>query len=117
MESNDLDCIEDNDELEQFCLYNEGKLNCRGFLPDQLKQLNHDNNFSLLHLNIRSLNKHHDDLVSLLTNIGQSFNVIGCSETWLNDKSYIDTLNLDGYKLYNINRSGRSGGGVCLYAA
>ena len=29
----------------------------------------------------------------------------------------MDILNLDGYKLYNTNRSGRSGGGVCLYAA
>ena len=29
----------------------------------------------------------------------------------------MDILNLDGYKLYNKNRLGRPGGGVCLYAA
>ena len=29
----------------------------------------------------------------------------------------MDTLNLDGYKLYNRNRFGRAGGGVSLYAA
>ena len=75
MGSNDSDCTEDYDEFEQFCLCNDGKLNSRQVLPDQLKHLSYDNIFSLLHLNIRSLNKHHDDFVSLLTSIGQSFNV------------------------------------------
>lgn len=41
--------------------------------------------------------------------------MIGCSETWLNDKSYIDILNLDGYKLFNKNRLSRTGSGLCLH--
>lgn len=53
--------------------------------------------------------------VSLLSNTKCCFNIIGCSETWLNDKSYIDALNLEDYKLYHKDRFGRSGGGVCLY--
>ena len=113
----DLNCIEDYEAFEQNCLYNSGNLNCKHLLPHQLKFINCNNNFSLMHLNIRSLSKHHDDLVSLLTNIGHSFKVIGCSETWLNEGSYMDILNLDGYKLYNKNRLGRPGGRVCLYAA
>ena len=67
----------------------------------------------LLHLNIRSLNKHHSDLASLLSNSRCHFDVIGCRETWLNDFSYPDLL--DGYNLHIKNRPNRTGGGVCLY--
>ena len=53
MGSNDLDCTEVYDEFEKFCLGNDGRLNSRQFLPDQLKHINYHNTFSLLHLNIR----------------------------------------------------------------
>ena len=72
-------------------------------------------NYSLLHCNIRSLSKHYDDLTLLLTTIGCSFDVIGCSESWLNDYSYVDLFNLEGYTLHLKNRPNRRGGGVCLY--
>ena len=38
-------------------------------------------------------------------------------QTWLNEGSYMDTFNLDGYKSYKKNRPVRLGGAVCLYAA
>lgn len=69
----------------------------------------------LLFLNIRSLNEHYNDLVSLLAGIGCSFDVTGCNETWLTNTSYVDNLNLDGYKLNTIIRLGRLVGGVCPY--
>ncbi|KAM9816277.1 uncharacterized protein ACBT44_010682 [Syngnathus typhle] len=97
------------------CIDYHRNMNCNQYIPGQLKQLTNINNCSFLHLNIWSLNKHHDDLVTLLTNTGCSFDVIGCSETWLNDRSYTDILNLNGYKLLTKNRCGRPGGGVCLY--
>lgn len=68
-----------------------------------------------MHLNIRSLKKHYDDLVSLLASIGHNFDIIGCSETWLNEHTYLDIYNLNGYTLYYKNRFGQIGGGVCLY--
>uniref|UniRef100_A0A6Q2ZN45 Reverse transcriptase domain-containing protein n=1 Tax=Esox lucius TaxID=8010 RepID=A0A6Q2ZN45_ESOLU len=43
------------------------------------------------------------------------FDVIACSETWLNEFSNADLLNLDGYNLHIKNRPNRIGGGVCLY--
>lgn len=83
-------------------------------INEQLQCPTSNNKFSVLHLNIRSLNKHHDELTSLISDTGYCFNIIGCSETWLNDKSYTDTLNLEGYALYYKNRPDRRGG-VCLY--
>ena len=76
-----------------------GNITCNVLDPDNLKPLNDIYNYSLLHLNIRSLNKY-SDLVSLLSNSSCHFYVIGCSETWLNDFSYVDLLNLDGYNLH-----------------
>jgi len=41
--------------------------------------------------------------------------LLACSETWLNDRSYCDSFNLKGYTFYYKNRLGIMGGGVCLY--
>lgn len=112
MAFNELDS--EGDEVTQWIDYHRN-ISCNQYIPEQLKHLTNINNCSFLHLNIRSLNKHHDDLVTLLTNTGCNFDVIGCSETWLNDRSYTDILNLNGYKLFTKNRCGRCGGGVCLY--
>ncbi len=109
--SEDTDSSDDMTQCTDF----SRDINCNQYVPEQLTHLNDRNKFSFLHLNIRSLSKHHDDLVTLLTSTGCSFDVIGCSETWLNNRSYINILNLEGYKLLTKNRSGRSGSGVCLY--
>lgn len=82
------------------------------YTPEQLG-LTSNYNFPVLHLNIRSLNKHHDELTSLISDTGCCFKITGCSETWINDKTYI--LNLEGYVLYYKSRPERAGGGVCLY--
>ena len=92
---NDFNIVGDS----QHCLDMGGNITCNVLDPDNLKPLNDIYNYSLLHLNIRSLNKY-SDLVSLLSNSSCHFYVIGCSETWLNDFSYVDLLNLDGYNLH-----------------
>lgn len=109
----DLNCIDD-DVFERHCLYGE-KRDCKSYLPDQLKNVNWKHTFSLFHLNTRSLVKHHDELVSLLKILDQDLSIIGCSEIWANERTYMDILNLDGYNLYYKSRVGRPGGGVCLY--
>ena len=43
--------------------------------------------FSLLHLNIRSLQCNASKLTDLLSNVNLKFSLIGISETWLNDSS------------------------------
>lgn len=87
--------------LEQHCFE---KLNCKCYTSDKLQYIKTKiTTHTLLHLNTRSLNKHHDELQSLLASLGHRFDVIGCSETWINEKLYHNILNLDGYVLYNKN--------------
>jgi len=83
---------------------------CKCVLPENLVEFD-KLPFSLLHLNTRSLIKHDNDLLSLLASLDHKFNIIGCSETWINERSYLNTLNMDGYVLYNKNRTNRPGGG------
>ncbi len=73
------DLSHDGDCLQQ-CINFDGNLSCKYYAPEELKCLNNPNKYSLLHLNIRSLNKHHSDLVTFLSNSGCSFDVIGCSD-------------------------------------
>ena len=88
--------------------FNEDKLN--NILSNEGQS---DSNFSLLHLNVRSLRNKVDDLTLLLANLNVKFTVIGISETWLqNDSHDVDMI---GYKFIHKNRPDRSGGGVGLY--
>lgn len=107
----ELITFRNHEVLDQHCFE---KLRCKCVLPENLVEFD-KLPFSLLHLNTRSLIKHHNDLLSLLASIDHKFNIIGCSETWINERTYLNTLNMDGYVLYNKNRTSRPGGGVCLY--
>lgn len=110
----DINCRSEYEKFEQYC-FTSGNLNCKYYNPEDIIKITHDFTFSLMHLNIRSLKKDHDDLVSLLASMGHNFDIIGCSETWLNEHTYLDIYNLNGYSLYYKNRIGKIGGGVCLY--
>lgn len=110
-----LDDLDDLDGEVRHCSDIGAHITCKQYDLENLKYLSKNNNFSVVHINIRSLTKHYDQLVSMLSASGCSFDVIACSETWLNDRSYCDSFNLNGYKLYYKNRFGRMGGGVCLY--
>ena len=84
-------------------------------MNDKLIKIPHANStdLSLLHLNIRSLPAHTDELKNLLASIDYKFNVVGISETWLSD-SYTN-VNLDGYNFIQNCRHGRAGGGMGHY--
>ena len=73
--------------------------------------------FSLIHLNIRSLSKHFDELQLLLDNPNNPlFTVIGLTETWLSSCPK-RSFSLEGYNVFVNNRPDRSGGGVALYVS
>ena len=74
-----------------------------------------DDTFSQMHLNIRSLNKHFDDL-QLLLNLtsDKSPSIIGLSETWLTNDSH-HPYSISNYKFISKNRQEKRGGGVALY--
>ena len=71
--------------------------------------------FSLLHFNIRSLNKHFDDLQLLLDAPSQTpLSIIGLTETWLTQD--VDSSHaLNEYEFVCRNRQDRLGGGVAMY--
>jgi len=81
---------------------------------EKCKQLSiNDKDFSLIHLNIRSLPKHLGHLETYLQNATHNFSVIGLSETWLNDMN-VDLYKVDGYHHENNYRMHKVGGGVAL---
>ena len=75
---------------------------------------NQTETFSILHTNIRSLNKHFDQLQHMVENANLNLSVIGISETWLRNEPH-PTHNLRGYTLENNNRKEKAGGGVAMY--
>ncbi|CAH3165213.1 unnamed protein product, partial [Porites evermanni] len=70
--------------------------------------------FSSLHINIRSLPKHFDDLSEFLLTLNRSFSIIAVSETWLH-RSNSDLFHLPGYHFISSHREHKAGGGVGIY--
>ena len=70
-------------------------------------------NFSLVHLNVRSLPRHHTELDCYLKALERPFTVIGISETWLNENNFT-FYSIEGYSMECVNRFGRQGGGVSI---
>ena len=86
------------------------------------KQLTHqhfnaiNNEFSLFHCNIRSMNSNFEQLRILLEDFNSAFSVIGITETWFTDIPS-SLYSLPGYELIVNNRTGKTGGGVALYVS
>ena len=72
------------------------------------------NEFSLCHMNIRSLNANLSSFKICLENIGLRFSITGVSETWLDDVAW-NLYKIHGYNLIETHRSGRTGGWVGIY--
>ena len=92
--------------------------NCNYILDrreDVFESLN-SNDFSLIHLNVRSIQHNFESLQNFLSDFQYKFDVIALTETWLNKKLNIEDYELDGYKTPHCqNRESRTGGGVLFY--
>ena len=74
------------------------------------------NNFSLLHLNIKSLNKNIDDFREFITSFKGSFSVIVLTESWCDETTINNSLlNLENYNSVHQTRKGKKGGRICHY--
>ena len=76
------------------------------------------NSFSVLHLNIRSLNKNFENFKLFLAEINFNFKLICLSETWCQDKNPNENslFQLPNYNVIHQNRNqNRKGGGVCIF--
>ena len=73
------------------------------------------NDLLLFHTNIRSLSLHFDELVSTLSTLKISFDVIGVSETWNSfDVPTKTNVEIPGYSYFH-SQSHTQNGGVALY--
>ena len=89
------------------------------FTPEESSQnLNSfdKSSFSMLHLNIRSLQKNFDSLLNLLMTLKFEFKVICITETWCSDNSMNHNLfELPQYKsIHQVRRAGK-GGGIAVF--
>ena len=66
-------------------------------MPEELQKFlgdDKDENVSVLHLHIKSINKNFENFKMFLSNLSLSFSIICFSETWLND-SNVDNSNCE----------------------
>ena len=88
-------------------------------MPEELQNFlgdDKDENVSVLHLNIRSINKKFENFKMFVSNLNFSFSIICFSEIWLND-SNVDNSNykLPNYVIVHQIRNHYKGGGVSVY--
>lgn len=69
---------------------------------------------SLIHFNVRSLRKHHNDLIHFLTAINHTFSVICLSETWLTNNDG-NLYGISNYTSEYCNRDSARGGGSAVF--
>lgn len=73
------------------------------------------NDFRILCLNIRSLPKNFDHLISFISAFKTSFDIISICETWLNSH-IVNLFDIEGYHHKTLNRSDlKKGGGLRIY--
>ena len=85
------------------------------FKPFTVHNDNNYCNFSLLHMNVRSLQKNFENFDHFLSTLNRfSFSLIGISETWLNSTSP-PLFSIDNYELLRADRKEGRGGGVAFY--
>lgn len=70
--------------------------------------------FSLMHLNIRSIPRHLSEFNNYISMLGHSFSIYGFTETWFSTNN-VHCYGLDNYAIESNYRNDRSGGGVSLF--
>ena len=91
--------------------------NCDYYDENSFQKLiksSYNSNFSILHLNIRSIANKYDDFVNYLASLNHEFSIIGLTETWLT-KDNLNNFPIPHYKYIGQVRNTRQGGGVGLY--
>lgn len=77
------------------------------------EQYSRNENFSLVHMNVRSLAKNFSLLNDILLSISTQIDIIGISETRLNENS-VDNLEIENYNFFHSD-SETNAGGVAIY--
>ena len=78
------------------------EINCNYIDIDSFHYKNNKNNLSLFHLNKASLQKHKEELETILNTINLKFEVLGITETKIRGNiEPITNINLEGYQIYS----------------
>ena len=98
-----LDDITYDDHINHF--------DCKYYSTQEFASLPHKKqNFSCFHLNICSLEKHHDNLTTLLYNLNHNFSILGISETRLKSSIENTELSINGFKSFDTPAVSSVGG-------
>ena len=81
------------------------------FSSSSVKEQIFEDKFSIVHYNVQSVTNKLDLIESELRN----FDVICISETWLDDRTSIEDIRIDNFKLFRHDRPGGHSGGICVY--
>ena len=73
----------------------------------------HKDSLRIGHLNASSVPKHIDEVKRILKDTG--LDILAITESFIKGKVPEDRLQIDGYKLLNVNRTGAEQGGLALY--
>ena len=105
----DVNFYQEISSLEtHYCSPNDSQNNFQSFLKDYL---------SVLHLNIRSINKNFESFKEFYLKINFRFSIVCFSETWIDDISFSKNSNfqLSGYQVLHETRKNRKRAGVCIF--
>ena len=88
-------------------------INCKYYDVTSFSKLNKiKNKISMFHLNIASLNKHKDELVTLLEMMNHSFDFIGLIETKIKYATPASNIELNGYTSFSTPTCAEKGGAI-----
>ena len=75
--------------------------------------INFKNNFTIAHINARSLSKNIEELREIIYKT--NFDAIAISETWLTKNTPHGRFELNGFSIFRLDRRNQIGGGVLWY--
>ena len=98
-------------------MYNQVGMECKYYVENEfnaaLKKYN-DSKFSIFHMNIRSFNKHHKELVTYLSLLNMKFDCICLSEVWNYNLEFYRNI-FQNYVSYFEPPKGTNIGGVVIF--
>ena len=115
------ECIVDNDHDPDVNFYHDvSMLDTQYLMPDKFKTNFKDfskNSFSVVHLNIRSINKNFEVFTEFYLKLNYIFSVICFSETWASEEniSKNSTFQLKNYNVFHQVRNSCKGGGLYIF--
>ena len=97
-----------------------GFTNTTNFLPETRKTMMKESNdisFSILHVNIKNLNKNFESLKKMLVELSFCFKMICITESWCSgDLHTINRYQLPNYvSIHQVRKNGKAGGGITIF--